>query len=423
MTEHDASLMKIKLERDTNEIKREFSRLLFRSQKSLEKISSLDDVISVLVHQDDEGWTKKCSSISQVFQNAKKFCSFYNTGTLRLLLTELGTEPDKNRYEDYKKKFQIYCKRRVCLCTEKMLAVVMDKNIERLGKWEQDQLHFEINRVFQKRPPVRLLSDEQMQQELSASRQNSNSSTASRQTSYSSTASRQDSNNSTACRQDSNNSTASRQDSNNSTACRQDSNDSTACRQDSNDSTACRQDSNNSTASRQDSNNSTACRRDSNNSTACRQDSNNSTACCQDSNNSTACRQNSYSSTFSLEAASAATSTANPYCVTGNSTIPSKVTSNSQTSLANIITAKREVNSIVLTDITSFSSTGSSSFVVPSKDTGYITPSDAASFFKNNKVDKDTLMDDSNSSHSAASISDSEANNESESSVWVSMGK
>ncbi len=383
MTEHDASLMKIKLERDTNEIKREFSRLLFRSQKSLEKISSLDDVISVLVHQDDEGWTKKCSSISQVFQNAKKFCSFYNTGTLRLLLTELGTEPDKNRYEDYKKKFQIYCKRRVCLCTEKMLAVVMDKNIERLGKWEQDQLHFEINRVFQKRPPVRLLSDEQMQQELSASRQNSNSSTASRQTSYSSTASRQDSNNSTACRQDSNNSTASRQDSNNSTACRQDSNDSTACRQDSNDSTACRQDSNNSTAS----------------------------------------RQNSYSSTFSLEAASAATSTANPYCVTGNSTIPSKVTSNSQTSHANIITAKREVNSIVLTDITSFSSTGSSSFVVPSKDTGYITPSDAASFFKNNKVDKDTLMDDSNSSHSAASISDSEANNESESSVWVSMGK
>ena len=165
MTKDEASMMKIKLERETKEIQREFSRLLFQLQKSLEKFSSLDDVVNLLVHQDDEGWTKKCSSIPQVFNNAKRFCSFFNTGMLKLLIEELGTEQDKTKYEDYKKKFQTFCKNRVCQCPEEELAIMMDKNIEKLGKWEQEQLQFEINRVFKNKTPlIRLLSNEQMQQ-------------------------------------------------------------------------------------------------------------------------------------------------------------------------------------------------------------------------------------------------------------------
>ena len=165
MTEDEASMMKIKLERETEEIQREFSRLLFQLQKSLTKHSSLDDVISILVHHDDEGWTKKCSSISQVFGNAKKFCAFFNTGMVKLLIQELGNEQDKKNYEDYKKKFQTFCKNRVCQLSEKDLAIVVDRNIEKLGKWEQEHLQFEINRVFKNKPAFgRLLSTEQVQQ-------------------------------------------------------------------------------------------------------------------------------------------------------------------------------------------------------------------------------------------------------------------
>ena len=47
MTKDEASMMKIKLERETKEIQREFSRLLFQLQKSLEKFSSLDDVVNL----------------------------------------------------------------------------------------------------------------------------------------------------------------------------------------------------------------------------------------------------------------------------------------------------------------------------------------------------------------------------------------
>ena len=171
MPEHEVSMMNVKLERETKEIRREFSRLLLKVQKSLERTTALDKLVTLLKEMDDEGWLDKCSSMAQVFHNHKKFCSYYETGMIKVLIEELGTDEDKIAYRDYKKKFQTYSRNRVFKFpsgsysdedTSEEVGMKMDKNLEKLGMRQQKEVEFEMNRVFKNTGPIRLLSDEQI---------------------------------------------------------------------------------------------------------------------------------------------------------------------------------------------------------------------------------------------------------------------
>lgn len=167
MTEDEVSMMEVAFCRETKEIRAEFSRLLLRLQKSLEKSSQFEHVVNLLINLDDEDWLKKCQSIAAVFQNANKFCSFYNNKAVKLLINELGTDEDKKNYDDYKRKFQKYCLKRVFLFPDGkpsvevgMLVMKTDDNIEKLPPSEKKELQYEISRVFKGKKVVRLFSEE-----------------------------------------------------------------------------------------------------------------------------------------------------------------------------------------------------------------------------------------------------------------------
>ena len=175
MTEDEISMKQIEFERETKEIKGEFSRLLLKLQKSLEKSCKLDEVVNLLINLDDEDWLKKCSTIAKVFENAKKFCSFYDNKAAKLLIEELGTDQDRENYEKYKRKFQQFCLKRVFLFPDGksskevgMLVMSTDKHIEQLPLQQKKELQYEISRVFKGKTPVRICSNKELER-LSAS--------------------------------------------------------------------------------------------------------------------------------------------------------------------------------------------------------------------------------------------------------------
>lgn len=166
MTQDEISMKKIEFERETKQIKGEFSRLLLRLQKSLEESCKVDDVVNLLINLDDEDMLKRCKSIADVFKKASKFCSFYETKAVKILIEELGTDQDRENYEKYKRVFQSFCLKRVILFPDgkssKDLVMETDKHIEKLPEEQQKQLQYEISRVFKGKKPVKLLSNEQL---------------------------------------------------------------------------------------------------------------------------------------------------------------------------------------------------------------------------------------------------------------------
>ena len=164
MTEDEISMKKVEFERDTKEIKLEFSRLLLRLQKSLEGSCKVNDVVNLLINLDDEDMLKRCKSIAEVFKRANRFWSFYETRAVKLLIDELGTDQDRLNYENYKKKFQAFCLKRVFLFPDgksshevgKKLAMETDRHIERLPEEQKKQLQYEMARVFKGKHPVKM---------------------------------------------------------------------------------------------------------------------------------------------------------------------------------------------------------------------------------------------------------------------------
>ena len=162
-------MKRIEFERETKQIKGEFSRLLLRLQKSLEESCKVDDVVNLLINLDDEDVLKRCKSIADVFKKAAKFCSFYETKVVKLLIEELGTDQDRDNYKNYKEKFQKFCLKRVFLFPDgksshevgNKLVMEMDRHIEKLPKEEKKQFQYEVSRNFEGKNPVRMLSDDQ----------------------------------------------------------------------------------------------------------------------------------------------------------------------------------------------------------------------------------------------------------------------
>ena len=55
-------------------------------------------------------------TIPKVFLTIREYISFFNYDIIDLIITELGTEEDKQELEKYKGEFQLYAKRRIYEC-------------------------------------------------------------------------------------------------------------------------------------------------------------------------------------------------------------------------------------------------------------------------------------------------------------------
>ncbi len=158
-------MMKIKSERETKQIRREFSRLVLKVEQSLEKTNQFEKLVIALQELDEEGWLDECKSVADIFKNSSKFCTYYDTGTLWLLVEELGTNQDKEAYKTYKEKFKKYSQNRLfkfpsgSYSDEEEIGVKMDKNIEKLGAESRGEVLYEINRVFKDSPSLKFHSD------------------------------------------------------------------------------------------------------------------------------------------------------------------------------------------------------------------------------------------------------------------------
>ena len=151
MPEKEKLAMKVKLERETKQIRREFSRLIVKVQQSLERNTTLDKLVTCLTELDDEGWLARCTSIAQVFHNYKKFCTFYDTKMIDILISELGAESDREAYRDYKEKFQKYTANKVCKTSGK-IGIRSDKSLEKMEPNELEEVRLEMNRTMKGNP-------------------------------------------------------------------------------------------------------------------------------------------------------------------------------------------------------------------------------------------------------------------------------
>jgi len=151
MSEKDKLAMKVKLERETKQIRREFSRLVVKVQQSLEKNTTLDKLVTCLTELDDEGWLARCTSIAEVFHNYKKFCTFYDTKMIDILISELGAESDREAYRDYKERFQKYTANKICKTSGK-IGIRSDNSLEKMEPSEQEEVRLEMNRTVKGNP-------------------------------------------------------------------------------------------------------------------------------------------------------------------------------------------------------------------------------------------------------------------------------
>ena len=63
-------------------------------------------------------------TIPKVFTALSNYLSFFNYDIIDQIITELGTEEDKQELQKYKDNFQVYAKRRIYECSQPILQPV-----------------------------------------------------------------------------------------------------------------------------------------------------------------------------------------------------------------------------------------------------------------------------------------------------------
>ena len=143
------------LYKESDDIKEEFTSLLFHLQEDLESNSKLEKVVSLLVlHVIPEDELRGCATITSVLKRIRKFISFFNYQLIKILVKHLGSTESKEIYEKYESCFQKFAKHRVYECPSnlfdesetaaekpgKVYAIKIDKNMKELSLEDLDKL-------------------------------------------------------------------------------------------------------------------------------------------------------------------------------------------------------------------------------------------------------------------------------------------
>lgn len=126
--------LRARLKKETKQIMIQFYTLLSKLYDSLKDrnfpVDDLKQHLMVLDAFDDDDQHQpvffeqkdklaQASTINNVFDVIRVFCSFFNYDLIEHLIGIVGTEEDKARFEEYESKFADYAKRRVYECPPK----------------------------------------------------------------------------------------------------------------------------------------------------------------------------------------------------------------------------------------------------------------------------------------------------------------
>ena len=162
MDEDEFSFFLNQLRDETRDIKGEFSSLLLHLKKDMEATAKLEDVVSLLLFNiQDDGFEKlmeSCKNLADVFRLLFKYISFFDFYLVTLLTYNFSSTSTKKKLKRYKKKFQDYCKRRICECPEdtfsgaeksdKIYKIKTDKILESYTLEDLGKLQYEIQKIL-----------------------------------------------------------------------------------------------------------------------------------------------------------------------------------------------------------------------------------------------------------------------------------
>ena len=143
MSEEQFSMLKARLDEETEKIKFEFASLMFDLQKDLEKTLPLEDLVSFLAFNNTKykSLLKNCDSYSEVFLTLKKIVNFFDYDPLEDLIYNLGSNTIKEKLERYRGYFKEYSERLIeypvgvfgeCKLSKKKVVLVVGKHFETL---------------------------------------------------------------------------------------------------------------------------------------------------------------------------------------------------------------------------------------------------------------------------------------------------
>ncbi len=161
MSEQQLRHYRMKLYKETTDIKLSFDSLVFHLQKTVKESYQVEDIARLLKSHEKEleKPLRECATISDVFDNAASIWSFYNYRMIKKLINELGTKGDKENLKKSEWKFREYLKKRlirVCpedaFCneehSEECFAVVKDGSMSSFTLKELDDMKLEFNGIL-----------------------------------------------------------------------------------------------------------------------------------------------------------------------------------------------------------------------------------------------------------------------------------
>ena len=146
---------------DTTKIKHSFIALEYRLQEALKKLGiSAEKVIQLLSREDPRFREifKDCDSIDEIFNEGRKYWSFFDYALIELLIICFFEEEHElnSRLKTYKTEFKEYARRRVCECPSNVFGdeeengkvlvfKIEDCNFETMTLNELEKLCFDLN--------------------------------------------------------------------------------------------------------------------------------------------------------------------------------------------------------------------------------------------------------------------------------------
>ena len=166
MSETELSHYRLKLEKDTNKIKKSFAALVSNLQYHIRETCKVEDIINHMKFSDrkfDEVLCS-CKNVTDVFSDLYKFFSFFDFDIIKMLTSKFGSESCKKKLKKYQKKFREFTKRRVCECpsdtfgnakrpvdASTQYVLKIEDNIKEYTLKDLEKLQFEMNRILKQK--------------------------------------------------------------------------------------------------------------------------------------------------------------------------------------------------------------------------------------------------------------------------------
>ena len=166
MPEEKLAYYRLKLDDETNRIKRSFASLVSTLQDYISEAYNIDTVVNHLLFYEPKlrELLCDCKSVIDVFSKLSMVFSFFDHNLIKILTSKFGSQNCKGRLKKYRKKFQEYTKRRICECPSDAFSgakkpddlsahyvLKLEKKMENYKLEELERLRHEMNIILRKK--------------------------------------------------------------------------------------------------------------------------------------------------------------------------------------------------------------------------------------------------------------------------------